>query len=183
MNRSVVLICAIAMFVVLAGATDASAQNTDTIVTPQGVVLTKLIDPVYPPITRTAHISGDVELMLGIRQDGSVETAVVVSGPPLLQKAALTSAQQSTFECHGCGKDLTSYRMIYSFQLVESGCCAEQDPNAPIKLNTAFILKITQSQGRVTVDQAGCICDPAAEISKVRSVKCLYLWKCALHKW
>jgi len=178
------LICAIALFIVLAGGTDASAQNADTIVTSQGVVLAKLSDPVYPPITRTAHISGDVELMLGIRQDGSVESATVVSGPPLLQKAALASAQQSTFECHGCGMDPTSYRLKYSFQLVESGCCAAQDANATDKDQHRIYPAITQSQGHVTiVDQAVCICDPASEISKVRSVKCLYLWKCAVHRW
>src|SRR5580658_1739289 len=83
------LMCAIVMFVVLARQTDASAQSTATIATPQGVVvLTKLSDPVYPPLTRTAHITGDVELMLEVRQDGSIDSAVVVGGPPLLQKAA-----------------------------------------------------------------------------------------------
>ena len=179
------LMCVLAMFVVLAGRTDASAQNPTTVATPNGVVvLTKLSDPVYPPLPRNAHITGDVELMLEVRQGGSVESVGVVSGPPLLQKAALTRAQQSQFECNGCSTEPTSYRLVFTFQLVDSGCCAEEDGKATDTGPSRTYPQITQSQNRVTVvDQAWCSCDPAGQIGKVRSLKCLYLWRCAIHRW
>jgi Gram-negative bacterial TonB protein C-terminal len=185
MSRPLVLMCVLVMFVVLAGRTDASAQNTPTIATPNGVVvLKKLSDPVYPPIPRTAHITGDVELMLEVRQDGSIESAVVASGPPLLQKAALISAQQSQFECNGCSTEPTSFRLVFTFQLVDSGCCALEDSKTTDAGPPRTYPQITQSQNRVTVvDQAWCSCDPAGQIGKVRSLKCLYLWRCAIHRW
>jgi len=44
------------------------------------VVLTKLSPPVYPPIALTAAMQGEVELIVNVRMDGSVESATVVSG-------------------------------------------------------------------------------------------------------
>src|SRR5712692_11252304 len=69
----------------------------------------KLSDPTYPRLAQQARITGDVDLMLTIQRDGSVESAVVVSGHPMLQQAALESAQRSQFECKGCGEAVTSY--------------------------------------------------------------------------
>lgn len=156
------LMCVLVMFVVLARRTDAWAQN------PIGVVvLTKLSDPVYPRIARTAHIKGDVELMLEVRQDRRIESAVVVSGPPILQKAALISAQQSQFECHGCSAEPTAYRLVYTFQLVDSGCCTMEDSKATDTGPPRTYPQITQSQNRVTVvDQVPCICDPQARLAR-----------------
>lgn len=179
MSRQLVLMCVLVTFVVLAGRTDASAQNPNGV-----VVLTKLSDPVYPRIPRTAHVTGDVELMLGVRQDGSVESVVVVSGPPLLLKAALTSVQQSQFECNGCSTEPTSYRLMFTFQLVDSACCAKEDSKTTDTGPPRSYPQITQSQNCVTVvDQAWCSCDPGGQIGKVRSLKCLYLWRCAIHRW
>src|SRR6202789_2977737 len=52
------------------------------------------VAPVYPPIAKTAHISGTVLLHCLIGKDGSVETLEYVSGPPLLMKAALDAVGQ-----------------------------------------------------------------------------------------
>jgi TonB-like protein len=183
--RRALLMGALVTYVASSGQTDASALNASTTAPPQGVVvLTKLSEPVYPLIARTAHISGDVELMLQVRQDGRIESATVVSGPPLLQKSALTSANQSLFECHGCNAEPTAYRLVYSFQLVESGCCAEEVSKTTDGRPPPTYPQTTQSPNRVAViDQAACICDPAGQIGKVRSLKCLSLWRCAIHKW
>jgi hypothetical protein len=48
------------------------------------VVLTKLADPLYPPLARQTGITGDVELMLEIRNDGSIQSVDVVKGHPLI---------------------------------------------------------------------------------------------------
>src|SRR6202043_2736512 len=100
MSRHLALVCMLSTSIVLAGLTDASAQSSPTTAThTAAVVISKLIAPVYPTIARTAHVAGDVELMLEVRQDGSIESAAVTSGSPLLQRAALTSAYLSQFEC------------------------------------------------------------------------------------
>lgn len=135
-----------------------------------GVVIAKLSRPVYPPLAQTAHITGEVDLTLGIRRDGTIESAVVVKGPPLLQQSALASAQQSQFECRGCGEAVTSYSLTYTFQLVDKGACTTTDT-----LSTEVI----QSQNHVTVvAPVVWICDPPS-FRKVRSAKCLYLWRCS----
>ena len=84
----------------------AVAQGTTSSITPEAaaVVLTKLSPPVYPPLARQARITGDVKIAIGIRQDGSIVSAEVISGHPMLKQAALESAQKSIFECRGCDK-------------------------------------------------------------------------------
>jgi len=135
------------------------------------VVLTKLSPPAYPPIARSAHISGDVELMLEIRRDGSIQSATVVSGPEMLKKPALDSSQQSHFECRGCSESVVPYRLTYTFKLIDpnvdaNGCRPiEPHPDATLSLNHVTL-----------TDRAVFTCDPAAR--RVRSSKCLYLWRC-----
>ena len=73
-------------FALLCAADESSAQvKTSSDAPEQQVVLSKLSSPVYPPLARVARISGDVNLALRIRRDGSIESAEVVSGHPLLQ--------------------------------------------------------------------------------------------------
>jgi len=89
-----------------------------------GVMIVSLSPPVYPPIARTAYIYGDVNLLLHVKEDGKVDSAAVVSGPPLLRAAAQESAQKSKFKYVGCGEAGGSYSVTYTFQLVETGACA-----------------------------------------------------------
>jgi TonB family protein len=71
-----------------------------------GVVLVKLSPPIYPPLAHQAWIKGDVKIQVSIRKDGSVESAEVVSGHPMLKLAALQSARKSQYECRDCGMKL-----------------------------------------------------------------------------
>ena len=93
-------------------AVSADAQQT-------GVVLVKLSPPVYPPLARQARIMGDVEIQLSIRKDGSVESAALLSGHPMLAPGALASAKQSQFECKDCSDEVTSYTLTYAFHIDE----------------------------------------------------------------
>jgi TonB family protein len=52
------------------------------------------VAPVYPPIAKTAHITGTVVLHAIIAKDGTIEQLKVVSGPPLLLKSAMDAVQQ-----------------------------------------------------------------------------------------
>jgi TonB family protein len=79
------------------------------------VVLNNVSPPVYPPLARQARIMGDVKILVGVRQDGSVASADVVSGHPMLTQAALDSAQKSTFLCRECKTAVTLFTVTYTF--------------------------------------------------------------------
>ena len=144
-----------------------------------GVVLTKLSEPVYPPLARQTRIVGDVQLMLKVRPDGSVESATVVSGHPLLQQAALDSAQKSKFECRKCD-EAASIELVYTFQLVDLDSCYDfPDTRSKNEQADKPIHRVIQSENHVTVvDRVVCILMPGADVRKVRSIRCFYLWKC-----
>ena len=146
--------------------------------TPHEVSITKLFDPIYPPLAKQTRQFGDVQLQLTIRPDGTVESAEVLSGPPLLRDAALTSAQKSTFTCTNCADGPTFYLLTYTFQVTfPTKNCAP----SPTFQNISYP-QVTHTANHITiVDQAPEICDPVATITynKVRSLKCLYLWRCA----
>jgi TonB family protein len=141
-----------------------SAQGVDA--RQSEVTLTQLFQPTYPALAWQARIQGDVEVTVSVRQDGSVESAVVASGHPMLASTALENAQKSRFGCRGCMESVTSYTLVYSFRLATD----EKEAN-----------QVIQSENHVTVYSpepplvsGGGFIMPIA----VRSPKCLYLWRC-----
>jgi protein TonB len=50
--------------------------------------------PVYPPLAKQARVSGTVRLMGKIASDGSIQQLEVLSGHPLLVKAAVDAVRQ-----------------------------------------------------------------------------------------
>ena len=154
------------------------AQNpTSSDTTSTGVVLVNLSRPAYPPLARAARISGDVVLNVHIRSDGSVESVEVISGHPMLKPTALDSANQSHFECSGCIEPITSFELVYTFKLGDSYCPSDSDKQVEVKF-----LSVTQIQNHVTIfDRPIAMCDPTAQFTgiRIRSAKCLYLWKCS----
>jgi TonB-like protein len=134
------------------------------------VVITKLSPPVLSQIARMANVSGEVVVDLYIEQDGAVKSAAVVSGPRILQDTALESARSSQFECKNCASGM-QYSLVYAFIVNQTACSVTTNPT----------VTITGNQVIVTRDSFE-ICD-AGGPSKVRSVKCLFLWKCAYHRF
>lgn len=66
----------------------------------QGVVLAALIhrvEPAYPAIARQIHQEGVVELRAIIARDGTIQQLQIVSGPPILARAALDAVRQWRF--------------------------------------------------------------------------------------
>ena len=55
------------------------------------------VAPVYPPIAKAAHIQGAVVFDLRIGTTGKIESMKVVSGPAMLQHAAMDALKQWTF--------------------------------------------------------------------------------------
>jgi TonB family protein len=103
-------------------AQDAFAQSAPNSSTPQiWVALATLSHPVYPPLARQARIMGDVKVKIGIRRNGIVASAEVVSGHPLLRQAALESAKKSLFICQECSEEETPYLLTYTFAFRDGG--------------------------------------------------------------
>ena len=167
--------------VVLFCATSVSSGQTDTSeIKKQDVVLSELSPPIYPPLARQARIAGDVKLELRIRPDGGIDSVEIVSGPPMLGAAALDSAKTSRFECYHCSAEGTGYSLLYTFALSarEKPCePAEQSPSSEHR-----VLGMHWSENHVTlIAEPIYICDPGDQLKKVRSIRCMYLWKCAWH--
>lgn len=60
----------------------------------QAAKLIRRVVPLYPPIARQAHVSGAVHLTGIIAKDGSIRQLQVISGNPLLVRAALDAVRQ-----------------------------------------------------------------------------------------
>ncbi len=60
----------------------------------QAAKLLKKVIPAYPPLARQARVSGTVQLIGVIAKDGTIQQLQVVSGHPLLVKAALDAVRQ-----------------------------------------------------------------------------------------
>jgi protein TonB len=60
----------------------------------QAALLVNKVQPVYPPLARQTRISGTVRLHAIISKLGSVEALEVLSGHPLLVRAAMDAVQQ-----------------------------------------------------------------------------------------
>ena len=60
--------------------------------------LLKSVQPVYPQMARTQHVSGNVQIDALIDADGNVSAMKVLSGPALLREAALQSLKQWKYQ-------------------------------------------------------------------------------------
>jgi len=66
-----------------------------------GAQMAKLVNrviPVYPPLAKAARISGVVHLVGIISKDGTIRNLQVISGHPLLTKAALDAVSQWVYK-------------------------------------------------------------------------------------
>lgn len=136
-------------------------------------VLTKLSEPIYPRLAEQARIDGDVDLMLMIRRDGSVESARVLNGHAMLRQAALDSARHSQFECSRCAEGGSTYALRYKFRIISRGYPKDCD------VEKEFPATVDSAHHEISVSGwALMICDPSTTIVRVRSAKCIYLWRC-----
>jgi periplasmic protein TonB len=60
----------------------------------QAAKIIKRVVPIYPPLAIAAHVSGGVRLQAIIAADGSIAELNVISGHPLLVKAAVDAVRQ-----------------------------------------------------------------------------------------
>jgi len=60
--------------------------------------IVRQVTPVYPPLARQTRISGIVRLEAVISLNGSIESLQVMSGHPLLTRAALDAVRQWVYQ-------------------------------------------------------------------------------------
>jgi TonB family protein len=148
-------------------------QASNSQVEPQiGFTITRLPPAVYPPIALAAHVSGDVVLNITLRPDGAIDSVEVTNGPPMLRQAAIESIKQARFECVICSGASKAFQINYRFDLGPSITCGSPDSTYPRVTHLANIVTIA-AQPFGTCDPTGTV-----ESIRVRSAKCLFLWKC-----
>jgi TonB family protein len=139
----------------------ASAQTAEAVIVPL-----RWPEPIYPQIAQSARVTGDVEVAIDVRPDGSVAAAKVVKGLPLLDRAAEDAARQAVFECRNCVDPVSRYSLYVSFRLGDAE--AARQP-----------VSVSPTQGWVTVSAPSpMIGGGPGVIPRVRATKCLFLWRC-----
>jgi protein TonB len=63
----------------------------------QGMLIAP-IRPVYPAIAKAAHVEGTVIVEAIISRTGTIESLHVISGPPMLQRAAIDAIQAARYQ-------------------------------------------------------------------------------------
>ena len=131
----------------------------------------------YPPIAESARVSGQVNVQVGVRPDGSVAEVTVFPQTDLswrlLQGTAVDAASRATFECHDCTQPSTPHLIAFVFSLdgSDSGSHAlpttwKQTGDASSQVNVF---------GRVPIISVG----PPSKPFHVRAARCLWLWRCS----
>jgi TonB family protein len=114
--------------------------------------------PVYPPIAKAARVQGTVVLELRIGVAGTIESIKVVSGPAMLQQAAIDCVKRWSF--HPFEKDgvpaiaTGQYNIIFTLAdqsntTVGQGppSSAPPDSSAPVKTVTVHVLSDNAATG------------------------------------
>lgn len=165
-----------------ASAKAAPTQSVPAAPTPH-VILRTLSAPVY---SITVAIAGDAQLKVTVQPNGNIESITTISGPPVLVRAALESAQKSKFECIDCGDSTQSTTLTYSFHLTQERagpCCCSSDSHysdAPSVVQQGEHITITAAPFCICPDE--CTGAAAEAYSRYRSPKCFYLWRCGKRK-
>ena len=74
------------------------AEGSPVVADARDVHIIKQVSPIYPPIAKAAHISGQVKLQIEIDASGRVVNAKAISGPAMLFSSAEECVKQWTFE-------------------------------------------------------------------------------------
>jgi len=79
----------------------------------------KRVDPVYPPAARDARLTGVVAVEVTVSEQGNVTSARALSGPTLLQNAAVLAARAWKFKASTLGgvPVTTTTTIIFNFKL------------------------------------------------------------------
>ena len=162
----------------------ATGQAQTSIERPPGAAVLRSFAPLeYPKLALQVFSSGDLDILVSIQKNGSIKSAELVRGHPLLAQTALDNAWRSRYECLGCGADGAELHVLYSFKLDLVDCESQAARQTPSPQLSAPRPLITEAQSHITILQqrdAGCEGPSILRGGRIRSIKCLYLWRCAL---
>jgi hypothetical protein len=154
-----------ALFVTIA-AYPQNALNASDAVAPR---IVKQTEPIYPPIAKAAHVSGEVKLNVQIGKDGHVVGVKPISGPPMLIGAAEDCVKQWVYEpilidgTPGSGSTIVT---------IKFGLPAPLNPNDEQIAQKFFPLQqacIKAVSSNTDADQQASLCKQAAEIAQTFS--------------
>lgn len=92
--------------------------------------------PMYPPLGRTAHITGTVQVLVTVK-DGKVTNTEVKSGSPILARAALENIQ--TWRFYYLVNTTFTTKFVYQLETIK-----HLDPQNPkVELQLPLLVKIT----------------------------------------
>jgi len=155
----------------------AAAQSaTDSVGWQAMAVPVHLPPAIYPLIARMARVQGAVEVIVTVRPNGSIASAVVEGRvSPLLSAAALEAAAKAGFECRWCVGVSAQYSIAYQFTL--GGIQPSDDMRLEPVCETAGRSRVTTLVESLPCDHCGIYSSSAIG---VRSAKCGWLWKCGV---
>ena len=150
----------------------------------QGSSSLALVDvpiPTYPPIARSAAISGDVHVTVEVRPDGTVASATVArmegfnreADAKFFEQPVLEAAQKARFRCEQCADTQMLYGLAFAFRFAYKIGRAMGDLHPEI-------VSISPSQSRILiVTELGPPDGPVSLVARApRAAKCLWLWHC-----
>lgn len=157
---------------------DASAQNAAG---GPSVVLTQ-IEVYYPIIAMQARVSGQLDVRVGVRPDGSVADVTVfpqadARWKELFYVTVVNATARATFACRGCTQPSTSHMLTFVFVLDGIDSAGNLLP-ASWKQTSDARSEVTVF-GRVPVIGPG----PASTPFHTRAARCLWLWHCSEHAY
>ncbi|HKV95211.1 MAG TPA: energy transducer TonB [Candidatus Angelobacter sp.] len=130
--------------------------------------------PVYPRSAQIAHIMGPVTIEFTLQPNNAV--AIKKStGHPLLVAAAEETIKSSQLHCINCPDDAAIFAIVFDFTFANHDCDeAGKHPSSSAKLESSTHISF--------IAEPVCTIDPATVTTrryrKVRSIQCLYLWRC-----
>ena len=130
----------------------------------------KFQTPEYPRNAQIAHIQGNIVLKFLLQPGNGIVVVKESTGHPLLLPAALESLKKSQLNCSDCGQQSQIFTVVFDFVVASHDC---KDSEVPTHVTM-------DSPSHITVlAQSICTSDPVVYYRRIRSIRCLYLWKCA----
>ncbi len=114
--------------------------------TAPGVTTLTAVAPTYPPLALTAAVSSQVRVLVTLTAEGTVRTAQVTTGHPLLDRAAVSAAKRWTFNTGGEERQAT---LTFAFEIISD--TVPREDNAAVFL-PPFHVKIPGRLPKPTVN-------------------------------
>lgn len=130
--------------------------------------------PAYPRSAQIVHIMGPVTVEFTLEPNNAV--AIKKStGHPLLVPAADETIKTSKLHCVNCADGVATFAVVFNFTFAEHDCDeAEENPPSSARLESSTRVSL--------IAEPVCTSDPRVVTTrryrKVRSIQCLYLWRC-----